>query len=312
MTRMLPTIATPEEYKRLFDDPRPVLPALRAIAQRHAFGSVTLRRFRYGSNFVYAAGPGRVVKLFAPLYESEFRIERDALTAASKTLGTAYPEILAEGEIEGWPYIVLRRISGHPPVKVWKELSPADRLVVMAQLGEVIAALQRAPLPQEGPVRVNWPIFIASQLVNSPFHHARTGVAPGWIDALPAFLEAHREALLGQKRRVLLHADLTDDNVLLAKRRGRWRLSGVLDFADAMVGAPEYEFIAPAYMYTRGDRQLLARLYEAAGHPAPDPERLLAWTLLHRFAHLKAYVRQAGEIAEGDYPALARALFDRA
>jgi aminoglycoside phosphotransferase (APT) family kinase protein len=47
---------------------------------------------------------------------------------------------------------------------------------------------------------------------------------------------------------VVLHADLTGDNVLV----GGDRVTGIIDFADAFVGPLTYELAAPACFVTRG------------------------------------------------------------
>lgn len=311
MGGMLPEIRTPDAYLKMYGDTARFAPAIRTIAARHGLSDLTPRRFKNGSNFVFGVGPKHVVKLMAPLYKDEFAIERAGLAAAATVLTAPFPEILFEGELEGWPYLVIRRLSGRPLAAAWGEVPVGERVAIAEDLGTQMAALARASLPPGGPLRVNWPVFIESNIQNAAFIHTKGGASAGWTAALPAFLESHRARLTAPVSSVLLHADLTSDNTMLARKRGRWYLAGIIDFADAMVGHPDYEMIAPTW-FCRKTPEAFRALYEASGRPTPDAdtcEGLLAWHLAHRFGNLKGLVSSAPGVKDGDFAGLARTLY---
>ena len=303
----LPDLTTPGAYRRVFERPRGITAAVRAIADRHGLGGVSLRRFPQGTNFVYAAGADHVVKLYAPLYAADCAREREGLLAVAPELGSACPALMADGSIDGWPYLVLRRLRGRPAVQVWGTLSATAREDVAEQIGHMIAAIQRVRPPTEGPLAGDWDAFLTAQVAGAEARHAAGAPGAPWLDALPAFLAAHRSEW-GAPRRVLLHGDLTDGNLLLAPRGRRWHVVGVIDFSVALTGAPAYDFVAPAYCLARGDGRIAQAVYRGAGTPPQAPEVLLAWALVHRFARLAPMTRRASAQA-GDLGALARALF---
>ena len=68
---------------------------------------------------------------------------------------------------------------------------------------------------------------------------------------------------------VFLHADLTADHILLTRRDdGSWFVSGIIDFGDARIGHPFYDFIAVIADYTLGEPELSHQLLEAYGMEA--------------------------------------------
>lgn len=307
----LPSFSTIDEYRKLYKQDVLFQWAAEAIRDRHRITAPCIR-FKAGSNLVYGLGRSLVLKLYAPLFHEEYRAEREALSLASTALTVPMPDIVAEGDFEGWPYLLLRRLSGHAPYPVWKEVPEGDRHLIVTELGQQLAALHRVAVPSNSPLRVNWPVFIRSQHANAAWHHGREGAPEAWLEGLPAFLARWAPPVADESDRVLLHADLTDDNLVIGRRKGHWRLTGFLDFADALVGDRHYEWAAPALCYCRGDATLLHSLLSAYGQPVLDDEfiqRLLGWTLLHRFGNLKYLVARAPTVAPGNFDALARALF---
>ena len=88
-------------------------------------------------------------------------------------------------------------------------------------------------------------------------------------------------------RRVVIHGDLNAEHLLIEERGGRWNVSALIDFGDARIGVPCYEWmplwlglcnrdvaVMHAFLDTY-DPDLLAD--DALGR------RVAAWTLLHDF-----------------------------
>jgi Ser/Thr protein kinase RdoA (MazF antagonist) len=91
---------------------------------------------------------------------------------------------------------------------------------------------------------------------------------------------------------VVLHADLTDDNVLVSGDR----ITGVIDFADAFVGPATYELAAPACFVTRGSPEHRDAMIRGRGFD-PTPAMIgtiRAWAILHRYGHLARMMQAAG------------------
>ena len=96
---------------------------------------------------------------------------------------------------------------------------------------------------------------------------------------------------------VLLHTEMSREHVFVTPRGGRFRLTGVLDFEPAMIGARDYEFASVGVFTSCGEAEFLRRLLIAYGLAPAELDRdlqrrFLAYTLLHRFSNLAGYLRR--------------------
>lgn len=276
---LLPQIDSLESYRRVYSDPGTWLPAMHAIAARHDLPG-TPRQEPLGTHVVFGFGE-RIVKLFSPLWPQDFQVERIALRHAQELPA---PRILGEGEVEGWPYLVLTRVAGVPAVELWAELSLAARHGIVRELGGLLRALHSAPPPAGLPG--DWEGFLEERLTRAEGHHDAPEPWRSWIRGqLRDFHPPSHEY-------VLLNGDLTGDHVLLTEQEGGWGIGGVIDFGDARVGHPFYDFVAPLAYYTYGEPELSLALLDAYGLE-PTDENLGALTrfcLLHEFGRLRDFL----------------------
>jgi hygromycin-B 7''-O-kinase len=272
---LIPRVTSVEQYRAIYADARTWQPAMRAIAARHRLSGAPDRQM-LGTHVVFAFG-GRIVKLFCPLWLHDYDAEKVTL---QHVRGLPTPEIVAEGMLDGWPYLVLSRVEGVPAVTVWPRLSPPERARVVRQSGAFLRALHDHPLPEGLPA--DWDAFLQARLAQADGHHDAPEPWRSWIrDQLAGF----REPPLAP---VLLNGDLTDDHVLLARRGDAWHLEGVIDFGDARVGHPYYDLIAPLACFAFGQPALARALVEGYGMaPTPDVrDTLTRFCLLHEFGRL--------------------------
>src|SRR5688572_4279488 len=122
MSQHLPTIETLDQYRACYRQVEVWLPAISAICQRHQLPAPRAEGFRSGSDIVFLVDE-QVVKLSSPLFRAQFLAERAALPRVYGRLSAPTPELLAEGELEGWPYFILRRVPGLHLEDVWPKLS---------------------------------------------------------------------------------------------------------------------------------------------------------------------------------------------
>ncbi len=276
---LLPQIDSLETYRRVYPDPQTWMPAMREIAARHDLSGAP-RQEPLGTHVVFGFGE-RIVKLFCPLWPQDFQVERVALRHAQEL---AAPRIATEGELEGWPYLVLTRVAGVPAVELWSELSLAARRRIVQELGELLRALHGAPPPAALPA--NWEGFLEERLARAEEHHDAPEPWRSWIRAqLQLFHPPSHEG-------VLLNGDLTGDHVLLTEQEGGWGISGVIDFGDARVGHPFYDFVAPLAYYTYGEPELSLALLDAYGLEPTDAtlRTLTRFCLLHEFGRLRDFL----------------------
>lgn len=265
-------------------------PALAEIARRHRLAGEP-RRYAGGSLPVFALGDAHVVKLFPPPFRRNRDNERDALAFLGGRLAVATPELVAADDLDGWPYLVMSQLPGRPMDEVWPALERADHLRLADEVGALIGELHALPaggvaLPF---AEVVWEAFIDAQRAACPERQASRGAEPAWVARIPGFLDA--VDLSDPREPVFLHTEVMPDHLLVT---AEGRLAGLIDFEPSMIGAREYELASVGIFFAAGDRALLLRALEAAGHP-PDralARRLMAYALLHRYSHLPWYMRR--------------------
>ena len=318
----LPAIHDWADWGPLFTDAarwRPAVAALWAaepsLAARTGLAAIdTLTAGYPGTCAVFLLDETAVIKLFPPMVAGDFVRERAVYRLLAGRL-PEMPRLLADGvwrDRVDWPYLVFSFCPG----RAWREaraaMSPAQRLAVARTLGQRVRLVHETPLPagEPWPPPDAWPRFVAARLAEAPAA-LRAALPPAVAAAAADLLRA--TGWFGA-RPVLLHADLTEDHPLVLAEGGAWRLSGLLDWADAEVGDPLYEWVALYFGFCGREAALFRAClagYDPAGGRWPDRRRLLAFTLLHRFgAHIIAHLLPAEERrALPDLDALAARLF---
>ncbi len=230
-----------------------------------------------------------VIKIFPPPLANDFARERAVYRLPGLDLPLA-PTLLVEGvwrdRVE-WPYLVFSYLPG----RAWREalpaVPPAARAAIMHDLGRAIRSVHDAPLPIAGswPSRAAWGTFLKQRLAQLPQElRLITSLPDGVIGDIEAAL-AKTEWFAASP--CLLHADLTEDHLLVNQTNGHWQISGLIDWADAEVGDICYEWIALWFGMCRR-RVELWHAFQTGYNPArpsgyPDIDRLTAFTFLHRF-----------------------------
>jgi hygromycin-B 7''-O-kinase len=282
--------------------------AIQEIAQKHGLWPCALEPYDRGETIVWRAGE-HVIKVTIPQCSYQIEAEVGCLTALEGKLSVTTPRLLAHGDLSGWPYVVMDRIQGVPLAEVWEELDHEERLRLARDLGSLCRELHSLPL--DG-FPTGWRTFWATFSSNVGERHRAHGDASPLVLGIDSFLE--KVGPLDDSGLVPLHTELIDQHVYVSRRGGRVELSGLIDFADARVGAPFYEFGALSDFIFKGERGLLRELMLAYGVPAAElteeySEKLLAWSLCHRFASLPRTLSKLAPPTPASLEELARRLY---
>jgi Ser/Thr protein kinase RdoA (MazF antagonist) len=281
---LLPRIRTWRGYRRVFPKAGTWRPGVRAVCARHGLPARRLSTTPPGTCVVFRAGPKRLVKLFPPMVARDAAVEAAALEAARRA-GIPVPRLVARGVLEdrvAWPYLILEPVPGRPFREVLARMPRRDRVAVMASVGRMLRALHRLRIPLPRPA---WPRRI----------RLLTGAALAAYRRAGSFSPALRRDLARRLPRLtrptgsprLLHADLNEDHVLVACRRGRWIVTGLIDFADAEAGDPMYEWM-PLWLGLMGRDPALCRSFLRGYAPGVRvteawADRAAAFVLIHAF-----------------------------
>lgn len=283
-----------DAYRPIYRNPNIWLPALREICRRHGLDAGTLDFAPPGSNIVFWVATDRLIKLFPPLFAEDCTRESLALSALPGQREFEIPNILFSGEVEGWPYLVLNRLSGVSLDTVWSNLGTDERQSIAVGLGRMIAALHRTPtagLEQLGPP--DWARFILKQADTCLERQRAVGASPAWLADIADFIAALPPLVTSGFQPVLINADLNPEHIFCRQTAAGWEVCGIIDFGDAMLGHPFYEFVCPGILFA-GSPSLQRAMLLAYGLPASVlnetlSRQLTAYILLHRFTKVTQF-----------------------
>jgi len=145
-------------------------------------------------------------------------------------------------------------------------------------------------LPAAGaPSALEWDTFLAGQLESCLARQSDLGLGAPWIGGVEAFLV--NSGVSDREPRALLHTEVMPAHLTVVPAGASWRLSGLVDFEPAMVGDPEYDLASCSAFFFRGDVTLFEALEQGYGGLNEGwRTRALAYTCLHRYAHLPRYL----------------------
>lgn len=240
-------------------------PALEQIRLRHRLPSGEWTRFALGRNIVFACG-ALVVKLSPPFWAFEIPREADALTFVHGRLPVTTPELIAIGELDGWAYLVQRRVPGEMLRSRWPDLPHTAKLDLARQQGEVMAALHALPVHNApASLTFDWAEMLTEQKAECAEEMRNAGVPAALLDDLAPYLAQAEPLLATDGPTVLVHGDLDAINLLVAEQNGAWRLTGLVDWGDIKLGPATHDFISPGIHSYRGQRDVLHAWYAGYG-----------------------------------------------
>lgn len=305
----LPHFADYASFPAFRADPAQWLPIAQDIAHSHGLTCSAPQIFSTGTNLVVGLDAPLILKIFPPFLRSQFASERAALAQLRGRLAVPIPEIVAEGERDGWPYLVITRLSGHLGADVWPGLPEDQKERVLFQIGEVIAAVQRVPPGDLVHIEPRWQPFISGQIERCRARHERLGLPRRFLAGLDDLLRDAAELIPVDAPPVILTGEYIPENFLLDREADRWRVSGLIDFGDVMTGWGEYDLMGPSAFMTAGMPRRVQSLFAGFGYAAADgtpavKRRLMALLLLHRASDpvrhicVEGWQERAGDLVE--------------
>jgi hygromycin-B 7''-O-kinase len=291
----LPGLSNFEAFRAWRADASQCLPAALDIARSHGLTPGTAHLFSTGTNLVVGLGDGLILKLFPPMLRGQFLSERISLAQLRGRLSVPIPEIVLQGERDQWPYLVITRLSGILGTEAWPALPEDQKERVLAQIGETIAQVQRAPVGELSLIEPGWEAFIRRQIRECRARHQRLGLPQKFLDGLDDFLGDALPLVPLNAPAVILTGEYIPENFLLSRDSGGWRLSGLIDFGDVMTGWGEYDLLGPSSFMTAGMPRRVRSLFEGFGYSNADihpalKRRLMMLALLHRASDLKRQI----------------------
>jgi hygromycin-B 7''-O-kinase len=287
MTLSLPPLGDFEAFRAWRTDTSRCLAVAIDIARSHDLASTTPEIFATGTNLVVALDARLILKIFPPMLRHQFVSECAALAVLRGRLSLPIPEVVAEGERDGWSYLVITRLAGVLGSEAWPSLPEDQKVRVLRQIGEIIAEVQRVPPGALLDMEPRWDAFMQRQIAGCRVRHERLGLARKFLDGLDDLLRDAAELISMNASAVILTGEYIPENFLLACEGDMWRLAGLIDFGDVQTGFGEYDLLGPSAFMAAGRPRRVRSLFEGFGCSREDvnfavKRRLMALMLLHR------------------------------
>jgi hygromycin-B 7''-O-kinase len=282
----LPSLTAFEAFRAWRTDQSQWLPVALDIARSHGIGGTELQPFSTGTNLVVALDDRLILKILPPMLRRQFVSERGSLSQLRGRLSLPIPEIVCEGERDGWPYLIITRLSGILGADAWPAMAEDQKERVLRQIGETIAQVQRVPPGELLEIEPRWDVFVRQQIAGCKARHERLGLKPKFLDGLDDLLRDAAELIPLDPPPVILTGEYIPENFLLAEDGGQWRLAGLIDFGDVKTGWGEYDLLGPSAFMAAGRPRRMQSLFEGFGYSRTDvnfalKRRLMALMLLH-------------------------------
>ncbi|WP_133140292.1 aminoglycoside phosphotransferase family protein [Legionella genomosp. 1] len=295
LKELLSTIHSFEDYEKLKSLIENDL--VKAIINKHQLPEAALTLFPDGTNIVFSFG-AKVIKIFPPVHQTQFESERLILKHLDGKLSVRTPRLEEEGELFGWPYLIISRLEGTLLETLWETMSKNNKIVILHELGELIREVHTLSTEGLEAIDCHWPQFIEKQIAQCVTNHQNKGFPPVLLKQLPDYLESAKELVTSIKKPVILTGEYTPMNFLVNHKDDMWHISGLIDFGDAMLGLPEYDLLGPGAFLIQGDKQLLETFIMAYGYSSSEltgklSHQLTALMLLHQYSNLKVQIRIA-------------------
>lgn len=294
LNQILSTIQTFEDYEKLKQRVEEDL--VRAVIHRHQLPQASLTLFSDGTNIVFSYGDSKVIKIFPPFHQNQFESERLVLKHLDGKLSIKTPTLEYEGELLGWPYLIMSKLEGTNLETLWEGMPQNNKAVILRELGQLIREVHALPIEGLEAIDCHWPQFLEKQITNCVEQHQTKGLSAILLEQIPTYLESIKEILPTFKKPVILTGEYTPMNFLVNQVDDVWHICGLIDFGDAMLGLPLYDLLGPGAFLIQGDKQLLRTFLIAYGYLPHEltnklSYQLTALMLLHQYSNLNIQVR---------------------
>jgi len=266
-------------------------PHVGEIAKRHGLAMASTYEPTYGSatNAVFFVGDA-IVKIYTPYFHGRESkgVEPAVLQNLALDPTIPVPKIRAAGELFAgssdwnWPYMVVSRVPGRVLEADWKDLTTETRQRLMSEVGSIMSRVHKvAPSAALGETfRKVWPggfaAFLQRQLEALQLN-PELAILPIRDD-----IQAMQVGSVGPAWPVILHGDLEASHVFWDGEH----VTGLIDFGDAKLGDPLYDFVALRLGMSDKSEELAAfsRGYGTAPFSLADGRmRLLQYAILHEW-----------------------------
>lgn len=273
------------------------MPAVEKICRSHNVAFENPRVFEAGSNLVVQVNSELIVKAYFPFLRNQYEAECAVMRAVEGQLPVQTPTLRFQGELDSWPYIGMTMVEGASLGTVWDGIEHWNRVSILQELGKLMRAFHSVPTKDLRPHLLNdWKDFQTKQIEGCHARHQKMLLPEHLLDQLQDYLPKSLDEIWDSKQFTLISGDFTSEHILLKQENRKWTICALIDFADCMLGQPDYDFSGPATFVIHGDGKLMRAMLTSYGYAAEDlspslSKKLMQLTFLHRFANFKEQIK---------------------
>ncbi|MBI3729038.1 MAG: aminoglycoside 3'-phosphotransferase/choline kinase family protein [Burkholderiales bacterium] len=241
------------------------MPALEHLQQAFELPPGPWEKIPLGANALFGLGNNVIVKLVPPNWRRQGDKEILVAPLLEGKLSLQTPRLIASGEIDNWVFVISSRLQGTLLADIWPSLDIQQKRSIMMQTGEVLREIRNVRFDADIAIKVDWPVYIRDLIAGCMARHQRRKMPEGLLAQVMPYIEAAGDfATAGDLR--FIHMDIHPWNLMAQQEQGLWKLSGLLDFGDAIVGnCDKLELLTPMIFMAQGNPLLLQSLLEAYG-----------------------------------------------
>lgn len=285
---------TLEKYESLAEDNVFWEKKINEIIKLEGLEAQKITRFKYGSSIVYSYNSEYVIKLYPIFYRDEYLREVEVFETLEGKINTVeIPKMIKSNQFEGWDYIIMTELHGKLLIDIWHELSIEEKQILSKDLGKVIKEFHSISIESFKYIDINWENFMRTQISNMKEYHKKLKLNQQLYAELDDYVDEKYIDYQPQKR--LLTGEYTPFNLFMENLNGKWRLTGLIDFADCFLGDPIYDLLGPILFMFTGDKDLIRGFLTNYGYKEDDineflQKKLMIYTILHRFSNINNYI----------------------
>lgn len=246
------------------------------IATKHGIKINSLTKINGWANGLFIVNNEVVIKIVPPNWIGQGKRELAALELiVGHPLPVATPQLLANGSLDGWLYVIINKLEGTNLNEIWKDLDEDNQCSIIKQVVEFANALHKiniSHVDKNSELYHDWPVFLQNQAANCYEKHKSKNIPKHLLDTMGSFLANHDHQSKFEHYQ-LMHTDLHPGNLMAIKQNDTWQLSAVIDFGDALIGPDKYfEYATSSLLMGLGNKNINQTLLQAYGFDIADTQ----------------------------------------
>ena len=239
------------------------LPLLKHLQDAFKLDAGTWEKIPQGANALFGLRDDIIVKLVPPNWRQQGDKEILVAPLLEGKLSLTTPQLIGSGEIDGWVFVISRRLKGVLLADVWPSMDDEQRRLVMIQTGQVLRELRAISFDEHIAIKVDWPSYIEELISGCVARHQRKMMPIELLNQVMPYIAATTDFVPSEELR-FIHMDIHPWNLMATYEDGCWKIDGLLDFGDAIVGRSDrFELLTPMIFMAQGKPALIKALIDS-------------------------------------------------